>query len=69
MLKIDKIWLTDTAIWIQTVDGRKASERFADYPALCNATAAEREAYTCSPYGIHWEKLNEDLCFEGFLKH
>ena len=32
------------------------------------ATPSEREQYTLSPYGIHWEHLDEDLCFEGFFK-
>ena len=42
MLHIEKIWLTDDAIWIRTADGREAAERFADYPRLARATADER---------------------------
>ena len=51
-----------------TADGRKACERFSDYTALRNATSQERQQYTLSPYGIHWEHLDEDLCFEGFFQ-
>ncbi len=69
MIDIQKIWLTDTAIWIQTADGRKARERFDDYAPLRNASQAERADYSCSPYGIHWRHLNEDLSFEGFFSH
>ena len=29
MEKVIKIWLTDSEIWIQTEDGKTASERFA----------------------------------------
>ena len=48
---------------------RQASERFADYAALRDASPAEREQYTLSPFGIHWEHLDEDLCYEGFFRH
>ena len=34
MEKIEKIWLTDDAVWIRTADGREACEKFADYPRL-----------------------------------
>ena len=68
MMEITKIWLTPTEIWIETADGRQACERFANYAGLRNATPSEREQYTLSPYGIHWEHLDEDLCFEGFFK-
>ena len=65
-MEITKIWLTPTEIWVETADGRQACERFADYAGLRNASPSEREQYTLSPYGIHWEHLDEDLCFEGF---
>ena len=69
MLNIKKIWLTDSAIWLETADGRKACERFVDYVALRNATAAERANFTCSPFGLHWPTLDEDLSYEGFFRH
>lgn len=68
MEKITKIWLTDSEIWIQTEDGRTASERFADYPRLRYATRVQRENYTYDAFGIHWEELEEDLSFEGFFR-
>ena len=33
MEKIEKIWLTDDAVWIRTADGREACEKFYDYPS------------------------------------
>lgn len=69
MLDVQKIWLTDTAIWLETADGRKACERFEDYASLRNATSSERANYTRSPYGLHWPSLDEDLSFEGFFQH
>lgn len=67
-VKIEKIWLTDTAIWIRTVDGREACEKFSDYQRLKWATEEERANFTTSHDGIHWRELDEDLSFEGFFR-
>lgn len=67
MFEVVKIWLTETAVWIRTKDGREASELFAHYPRLANASSADCAAYVLSPFGIHWPKIDEDLCFEGFF--
>jgi len=69
MLEVNKIWLTDTAVWIRTKDGREASEQLAHYPRLLQASPTERADFTQSPFGIHWPKIDEDLCFEGFFSH
>lgn len=69
MMEIKKIWLTDTSIWIQTADGREGCEKFSDYVPLRDATVSERSDFMCSPFGIHWPHLNEDLSFEGFFAH
>ncbi len=67
MVSIEKIWLTEDAVWIRTTDGREASECFSDYPRLKNATAKQRKNYTYDAYGINWPDIDEDLSFEGFF--
>lgn len=67
-MKIEKIWLTDTAIWIRTTDGREACEKFSDYPRLKWATQEQRADFTTSQDGIHWRELDEDLSLEGFFR-
>ena len=67
MEKIEKIWLTDDAVWIRTADGREAYEKFDDYPRLRYATQEQRANYEADEYGLHWEDIDEDLCFEGFF--
>ena len=67
MIEVEKIWLTTSEVWIQTTDGRTACERFDDYPRLRNAKADERLNYTADEFGLHWERLDEDLSFEGFF--
>ena len=65
--KVDKVWLTDTAICIRTSDGREASEQFADVQRLNPATPEQRSNYKVTPYGIYWPELDEDLSFEVFF--
>ena len=68
MINIDKIWLTDDAVWIRTDDGRQACEYFADYPRLRFATTKQRENFKVDAYGINWPDIDEDLSFEGFFQ-
>lgn len=65
---IKKIWFTDEAIHIETHDNKTGIEYFSDYSRLKNADKKQRENYTTSAFGIHWEELNEDLSFEGFFQ-
>lgn len=65
---IEKVWLTDSAVWIRTTDGREACEEFADYQRLKFATPEQRANFEVSEYGIHWRELDEDLSFEGFFQ-
>ena len=67
MEKIEKIWLTEDAVWIRTIDGREACEKFEDYPRLRYATSEQRANYTADSWGIRWEEIDEDLSFEGFF--
>ncbi len=66
-MKIEKIWLTENAVWIRTDDGREACELFADYPRLRDASMEQLVNYDCDAFGIHWEDLDEDLSFDGFF--
>ena len=68
MLSIEKIWLTDEAVWIRTTDGRQACERFADYPRLRVATPGQRANYIVDSYGINWPDIDEDLSFDAFFE-
>lgn len=67
MEKIEKIWLTEDAVWIRTASGKEACEKFNDYPRLRYATKEQREKYEADDYGLHWEDIDEDLSFEGFF--
>ena len=66
-MKVDKVWLTEDAVWIRMDDGTEACERFKDYPRLKHASRSVLENYDVDDYGIHWGEIDEDLSFEGFL--
>lgn len=68
MVQVEKIWITESAIWIRTVDGKEACERFSDYPRLKEATPEQLQNYTSDAFGISWPELDEDLSFDGFLE-
>lgn len=61
---VEKVWLTDTEVWIRTTDGKEACEKFSDFQRLKWATPAQRANFTTSHDGIHWRELDEDLSFE-----
>lgn len=65
--EIEKVWLTDSAIWIRTTDGRESKEEFDLLPRLKWATQEQRENYELNHYGIRWDELDEDLSYEGFF--
>lgn len=67
-IKVEKVWVTDTDVWIRTDDGLEASESIADYPRLRFATPEQRQRFTLSAEGIHWREIDEDLCFDGFFE-
>ena len=65
--QISRVWITDSAVWVELVDGRRASERFVDYSRLLNASEAQRENFRMSHFGIHWPDIDEDLSYDGFF--
>lgn len=68
MMTIEKIWITETEIWIRTSDGQQACEKISNYPRLKAATQEQLNNFTSDKWGIHWDELEEDLSFEGFFK-
>ena len=54
-------------MWVGLSDGRVIGVPLAWFPRLLRAAPAEREAFSLSPFGIHWEALDEDVSVEGLL--
>jgi hypothetical protein len=62
-----EIWFDAVNIYLQYKNGKVSYLPLEDYKPLLNASTVERNQYQFSPFGIHWEKLDEDLCFDGFI--
>ena len=54
-------------MWLQLSDGRTLGVPLAYFPALENASTEQLAKFELSPYGIHWDELDEDLSLEGLL--
>jgi hypothetical protein len=54
-------------MWVGLSDGRVIGVPLAWFPRLLRATPVEREAFEISPFGLHWEALDEDISVEGLL--
>ncbi|MFD0939185.1 DUF2442 domain-containing protein [Pedobacter boryungensis] len=61
-----KVWFEDNRIYIKNALGEKRSHPLSWFPKLLNASDEERNNFSISPFGIHWEKIDEDLSFDGF---
>ena len=66
MKAINKLWFENERIYIETVQGEVLSQPMAFFPRLQLATDKERSHWSESHFGIHWEKIDEDISFESF---
>ena len=66
-IEVEKVWFQDDSIFIRTISGEERNHPLKWFPRLLNASSEERENFELSAFGIHWEKLDEDLSFEGFF--
>lgn len=57
----------DDMMWVGLQDGRQLGVPLAWFPRLLGASAAEREAVEVSPFGLHWEALDEDISVPALL--
>ena len=61
-----KIWFDANNIYLENTYGKVGHLPLKEYESLLYASDEERNQYNFSPFGIHWAKLDEDLCFDGF---
>ncbi len=54
-------------MWVGLSDGRVIGVPLSWFPRLKAASADERAAFELTPFGIHWEGLDEDISVEGLL--
>jgi hypothetical protein len=57
----------DNRLWVDLADGRVIAVPLAWFPRLLGATPEQLAAVELSPYGLHWEALDEDISVAGLL--
>lgn len=57
----------DSSMWVDLADGRVIAVPLAWFPRLLGATPEQLAAVELSPYGLHWEALDEDISVAGLL--
>ena len=57
----------DDSMHVALSDGRTLGVPLAWFPRLLHASREQREACRLSPYGLHWEDLDEDISVAGLL--
>lgn len=68
-MNIEKVWFDNDYIFIQTNVGHVIGNPLQWFPRLQNATLKQRAKFEISPFGIHWEELDEDLSLDGFFEY
>ena len=62
-----EIRFDDHVMWVELSDGRTLGVPLAWFPRLLNADPTDRENVEISPFGLHWDALDEDISIAGLL--
>lgn len=66
-ISAESVRFDDDSMWVALSDGRTLGIPLAWFPRLLNATPDERSRVTVSPFGLHWEALDEDISVAGLI--
>lgn len=61
----ESVRFDEDAMWVTLSDGRTLGVPLAWFPRLLHASPEARAAVTLSPFGLHWEALDEDVSVSG----
>ncbi|MFK7899964.1 MAG: DUF2442 domain-containing protein [Cyclobacteriaceae bacterium] len=64
-MEVQKVWIDNKNIYHLTDKGKKKYLPISQYKRLAKASQKQRESFEVSPFGIHWEEIDEDLSFAG----
>ncbi|KNG95196.1 DUF2442 domain-containing protein [Pseudaestuariivita atlantica] len=57
----------DSTLWVTLSDGRVLGVPLVWFPRLAAASEAARAAVEVSPFGLHWEALDEDISVPALM--
>ena len=63
----ESVRFDEDSFWVTLSDGRTLGIPLAWFPRLLHATPEDRTQVTLTPYGLHWEALDEDVSVAGLL--
>ncbi len=66
-ISAESVRFDEDRMWVALSDGREMGVPLAWFPRLMRATAEERAAVELTPFGMHWEALDEDISVAGLL--
>ncbi len=66
-ISAESVRFDDDTMWVALSDGRTLGIPLAWFPRLLNATPDERTRVSVSPFGLHWEALDEDISVAGLI--
>jgi len=66
-ISAENVKFDDDSMWVDLTDGRTIGVPLVWFPRLLNASKADRNNFSISPNGLHWESLDEDISIEGLL--
>jgi hypothetical protein len=66
-ISAESVRFDEDVMWVTLSDGRVLGVPLAWFPRLMKADPAARAAVEISPFGLHWEALDEDISVEGLL--
>lgn len=66
-ISAESVRFDDDSMWVALSDGRTLGIPLAWFPRLLNATPDQRSRVTLSPFGLHWEALDEDISVAGLI--
>ena len=57
----------EDTMWVALEDGRTIGVPLAWFPRLLSASTTDRATVQISPFGLHWEALDEDISVPALL--
>ncbi|RDC75479.1 DUF2442 domain-containing protein [Rhodovulum sp. 12E13] len=66
-ISAESVRFDDDAMWVTLADGRVIGVPLAWFPRLLHARPEERATVEISPFGLHWEALDENISVAGLL--
>jgi Protein of unknown function (DUF2442) len=66
-ISASSVHFDDATMWVALDDGRTLGVPLAWFPRLFSATPEERAGVEITPFGLHWEALDEDISVPALL--